>query len=132
IIASVNRAGRLILNRQEGELIGIPIQEAGLFSAESWAELTEASDQKGQRGRLRSEIEVTRGGTTSYVGFSISHLADAEGTQRGYILIFQDLTRWRRLQEEVRIKDRMAAVGELAAGLAHEIGNPLAAISGSV
>ena len=47
-------------------------------------------------------------------------------------VVFQDLSRWRRLQEELRMKDRMAAVGELAAGLAHEIGNPLAAISGSV
>jgi two-component system sensor histidine kinase PilS (NtrC family) len=46
-------------------------------------------------------------------------------------LIFQDLSDWRKLQEEVRIKDRMAAVGELAAGIAHEIGNPLAALSGS-
>src|SRR6185295_15954121 len=51
---------------------------------------------------------------------------------RGYIVIFQDLTHWQRMQEELRIKDRMVAVGELAAGLAHEIGNPLAAISGSV
>jgi two-component system sensor histidine kinase PilS (NtrC family) len=47
-------------------------------------------------------------------------------------VIFQDLTHWRKLREELRLKDRMAAVGEMAAGLAHEIGNPLAAISGSV
>lgn len=132
VITSVNRSGRVILGRSEAELVGTPIHGTGLFSAERWAELTAASGQKGHRGRLRSEVEVARGGETSYVGFSISSLADAEETQRGYIVIFQDLTRWRRLQEEVRIKDRMAAVGELAAGLAHEIGNPLAAISGSV
>ena len=52
--------------------------------------------------------------------------------QRGWNVVFQDLTRWRELEEQVRMKDRMAAVGELAAGIAHEIGNPLAAISGSV
>ena len=129
VITSVNRAGLSILGRPEGELLGSPIHSSGFFSAERWGELTAASEQ---RGRLRAEVEVRRGGGTAYLGFSISRLTDAFGTQRGYIIIFQDLTRWRRLQEEVRMKDRMAAVGELAAGLAHEIGNPLAAISGSV
>jgi two-component system sensor histidine kinase PilS (NtrC family) len=47
------------------------------------------------------------------------------------VLIFQDLYEWRKLQEELQLKDRMAAVGEMAAGIAHEIGNPLAALSGS-
>ncbi len=129
VIKSVNRAGSEILRKGEAELVGAPIWSSGLFSAPRWAELADAS---GQSGRVRSEVELTYGGTAGYVGFSISHLADAYGVQRGYILIFQDLTRWRRLQEEMQVKDRMAAVGELAAGLAHEIGNPLAAISGSV
>ncbi|HEV7516162.1 MAG TPA: ATP-binding protein [Thermoanaerobaculia bacterium] len=129
VITSVNRAGLAILGRLEGELLGAPIQSSGFFSVERWGELTAASEQ---RGRLRAEVEIRRGAATAYLGFSISQLTDAFETQRGYIVIFQDLTRWRRLQEEVRMKDRMAAVGELAAGLAHEIGNPLAAISGSV
>ena len=129
IITSVNRAGLAILGPQEGELLGSPIQSSGFLPVERWQELTAAS---GQRGRKRSEIELKRGNRITYLGFSISQLTDAFGTLRGYIVIFQDLTRWRRLQEEVRMKDRMAAVGELAAGLAHEIGNPLAAISGSV
>ena len=51
---------------------------------------------------------MTRGdGETRYVGFSVSRLTDAFGSHRGYIIIFQDLTRWRRMQEELRIKDRM-------------------------
>ena len=41
---------------------------------------------------MRSESEITRGGDTLYVGFSISRLTDAEGQLRGHILIFQDLT----------------------------------------
>ena len=73
-----------------------------------------------------------RGEVSRCIGYALTHLASAEGTPSGYILIFQDLTDWRQLQEELRLKDRMAAVGELAAGIAHEIGNPLAAISGSV
>ncbi len=128
-ITSVNRAGQMILARSEADLVGTPIQESGLLPAERWAELTVGSDGRAKR---RSEVAVQRGGTTAYLGFTLSQLSDAEGIERGYIIIFQDLTRWRQLQEEVRMKDRMAAVGELAAGLAHEIGNPLAAISGSV
>ena len=62
----------------------------------------------------------------------MTQLTDAHDVPAGWIVVFQDLSQWRRLQEELRLKDRMAAVGELAAGLAHEVGNPLAAISGSV
>src|SRR5260370_16925401 len=85
-----------------------------------------------QPGKLRVEVQLPYEGDSTYIGFSISRLNDAFGAHRGYILIFQDLTAWRRMQEELRMKDRMAAVGELAAGLAHEIGNPLAAISRSL
>ncbi|HVR95393.1 MAG TPA: ATP-binding protein [Thermoanaerobaculia bacterium] len=129
VVASVNQAGLEILDKPESELVGLPIQRSGLFADQQWAEVTAASEQT---KRLRSEAELARNGETKPIGFSISQLADAYGTHRGYIVVFQDLSRWRRLQEELRMKDRMAAVGELAAGLAHEIGNPLAAISGSV
>jgi len=129
-VTSANLAGLEILGRGEAELVGSPIDQSGLFSAQHWREATAASEQT---GRMRSEVQTTRGdGETLYVGFTISRLTDAFGNHRGYIVIFQDLTRWRRMQEELRMKDRMVAVGELAAGLAHEIGNPLAAISGSV
>lgn len=136
VIASINQAGLSILERSIEELVGRPIRESGLFSPERWSELTAASES---RRTLRAETELERAGAdtgdardTRNIGFSISQLNDADGRHRGYIVIFQDFSRWRKLEGELRIKDRMAAVGELAAGLAHEIGNPLAAISGSV
>ncbi len=129
VITSINQAGLSILERPLEELLGRPIRDSGLFSPERWSELTAASESK---RTLRAETELERGGNTQNIGFSISQLNDADGRHRGFIVIFQDFSRWRKLEGELRIKDRMAAVGELAAGLAHEIGNPLAAISGSV
>ena len=66
------------------------------------------------------------------LGYSVSPLLDRGGTRRGDILIFQDLTEVKRLEHDLQRADQLAAVGRLAAGLAHEIRNPLASLSGSV
>jgi signal transduction histidine kinase len=129
LITSVNQAGLAILRLSQEKLMGGPIHQSGLMSGDQWQTMTSAGQLQ---GKLRIEVQVPHGDGAASIGFSISRLNDAFGAHRGYILIFQDLTGWRRMQDELRMKDRMAAVGELAAGLAHEIGNPLAAISGSV
>jgi signal transduction histidine kinase len=129
LITSVNQAGLAILRLPEDELVGAPIHQSGLMSGAQWQAMTSAGQLQ---VKLRVEVQVPHGDGAVSIGFSVSRLNDAFGAHRGYILIFQDLTGWRRMQDELRMKDRMAAVGELAAGLAHEIGNPLAAISGSV
>jgi two-component system sensor histidine kinase PilS (NtrC family) len=71
-------------------------------------------------------------GARRFLGYSVSPLLDQERDLIGYIVSFQDLTDIKRLEEEVRLKDRMAAIGRMAAGIAHEIRNPLAAMRGSV
>ena len=81
----------------------------------------------------RSEIEVIgESGETIPIGISTSILFDEDFEVRGLIAIFQDISEAKRMEERVRQADRMAAVGELSAYIAHEIRNPLAAISGSV
>jgi len=67
-----------------------------------------------------------------FLGIAASNLHDRQGNPLGYIFIFQDLTEIHALEQEMRLKERMVALGEMAAGMAHELRNPLAAISGSV
>ena len=71
-------------------------------------------------------------GRKAFLGFSISPLTDPEGSLIGHTLIFQDITQFKEMEEQMKRVDRMAAVGLLAAGMAHEIRNPLASLSGSV
>jgi two-component system, NtrC family, sensor histidine kinase PilS len=54
------------------------------------------------------------------------------GGRNGYLFTFQDVTELRRLERSARLQQRLAAVGEMAAGIAHEIRNPLASMSGSI
>ncbi|MCM2269408.1 MAG: ATP-binding protein [Thermoanaerobaculia bacterium] len=129
-VTSLNRAALDILGRRAPELLGRPIADLGLFDTAAWRELAARAPAAGHR--LRSEAEIARGSDRVPVGYNLSCLTDAHGIANGTVLVFQDLTQWRDLQNELRQKDRMAAIGELAAGLAHEVGNPLAAISGSV
>jgi two-component system, NtrC family, sensor histidine kinase PilS len=128
VVSSANRAAQKMLGREDGGLVGRPITESGLFSEEDWHRCQAWCDDL---GRALEEVEIDRDGHRFTIGFSLTPLQDARGISRGYIAIFQDLTEKRKLQEELRVKDRMAAVGMLAAGIAHEVGNPLAAISGS-
>jgi len=125
----INPAGCFILRRDAQEIVGRPIAQLGFYADGEWEEF---------RGTLsggaviRRENDVLIGDEMRTIGFAVTPLNTIEGTAAGYTLIFQDLTEMKTLEAELRLKDRMAAVGELSAGIAHEIRNPLAAIAGSV
>ncbi len=83
--------------------------------------------------RKRHEIEIdTKNGKSLPLGISISMLKSETGDTRGVIAIFQDLTEVKEMREKMRLSDRLAAVGELSAAIAHEVRAPLASICGSI
>ncbi|HEV7766817.1 MAG TPA: ATP-binding protein [Thermoanaerobaculia bacterium] len=126
----VNPAGSSILQMEPLAILGRHVTELGFFDFERWNDAREKL-AAGQVVRLEIE-DVTESGTSRNIGFAVSPLSTLDGKAAGYTLIFQDLTDMKKLEAELRLKDRMAAVGELSAGIAHEIRNPLAAIAGSV
>jgi two-component system sensor histidine kinase PilS (NtrC family) len=126
----VNPAAANILKADPGMILGRHITELGFFTYEEW---NTAREDLSKGNVVRREIdEVAVGGVRHSIGFAVSPLSSLDGKAIGYTLIFQDLTEMKKLEAELRLKDRMAAVGELSAGIAHEIRNPLAAIAGSV
>lgn len=75
---------------------------------------------------------LTPNGLALRLGFTIAPLFAESGETSGMVITFQDLTNVRALEETSRRQDRMAAVGRMAASIAHEIRNPLAAMRGSI
>ncbi len=135
-VITADREGRIILvNRSAEELLHVPpggldgthLLGLGLFDASTWGRI-QGSDYEIQR----YEASRVREGAEQFFGTTVSPLRGADGAVNGHILIFQNLTTLKRLEGEVRLKEKLAAVGELAAAIAHEIRNPLASISGSV
>jgi two-component system sensor histidine kinase PilS (NtrC family) len=142
-LITVDETGRVTsFNRMAEEITGRKFEEVyqeeidSLFPGlAAWSQSAGGHPGEGwNRFRLpRWETRFPRkDGTSLILGFSISPLKDSSDREMGNILIFQDLTRLREMEEHLKRADRLAAVGKMAAGMAHEIRNPLASISGSI
>jgi len=119
--AILGRAPETLRGAQVGEVLGSPLLRPA-----------ELQVRAGSRALARLEISYRHpAGRVLEIGVSVTTLATQEALRRGCLVVFQDLTDIRRLEEEVRTKEKLAAVGEMAAQLAHEIRNPLGSIRGS-
>jgi len=127
-----NQAAERVLGYREEEVKGILCEE--VFSErmpELARSLMEGLDL--QIEYPRKELQIINGDRKEIpLGLSTSILTEERNMLRGVIAIFSDLTEAKEMENKVRIADRLAAVGEMSASIAHEIRNPLAAISGSV
>ena len=93
--------------------------------------LLDEAQEGDKQQRFETDL-ITPEGFAVHVGYSVSPLYSESGETSGLIVTFQDLTEIRSMEESVRRKDRLAAVGRVAAGLAHEIRNPLGAMRGAI
>jgi two-component system sensor histidine kinase PilS (NtrC family) len=121
-ITLVNRSAQHLLGRTEAELLGQPVSQLFL-------------DALPTVGSERAHAEVRFVAPNTFrktFRVMVSALTVSERGILGYVYTFDDLTEIRRLEREVRMQDRLAAVGRLAAAIAHEIRNPLTSIAGSV
>ncbi len=142
-LITIDETGRVTsFNRMAEEITGRKFEEIyqeeidSLFPGlAAWIRsVGETSGEGWNRFRLpRWETRFPRkDGASLILGFSISPLKDSSDREMGNILIFQDLTRLREMEDHLKRADRLAAIGKMAAGIAHEIRNPLASISGSI
>jgi two-component system sensor histidine kinase PilS (NtrC family) len=126
----LNRGACEILGYRAEQVFGLGVET--LFDFEPGL-LREIRRHLGVHRRYRFEKWfASKEGQRMFLGIAASNLSDRAGAPLGTIFIFQDLTEIQALEQEVRLKERMAALGGMAAGMAHELRNPLAAISGAV
>src|ERR1700728_97150 len=126
-ILLINHAGAEITGREAEPLRGQKVQD--LFPGFWPVEM----DGTGSPLAARKEIEFrTPSGTMRFLGLSISPLRTSQNQNSGFVYNFQDLTQLKRLEREVLTKERMAALGRLSAAIAHEIRQPLTAMTGAL
>jgi nitrogen-specific signal transduction histidine kinase len=77
---------------------------------------------------LPNRAELRLKTTGKVIGYTLSHVKDERGRSTGVALFFKDLTKVEQLEERERLRDRLVALGEMAAAIAHEVKNPLAGI----
>jgi two-component system sensor histidine kinase PilS (NtrC family) len=127
-ITSFNPEAERITGVASASAIGQDVEE--LFPGIRALALAPTGDDSSQ-GRFRAPYR-NRLGEDLHLGIAAYILKDARAVPSGHVMIFQDVSDVVEMEAELRRSERLAAVGELSACIAHEIRNPLAAISGSV
>ncbi len=128
-ILTFNRAAESITGHTAMSVVGRRIEEVLDLPPSVATELINAAGPG--RGRRVESPYRTGDGRRIELGFTATQLR-APGGNAGLLFAFQDVTDIKKLERDARLRQRLAAVGEMAAGIAHEIRNPLASMSGSI
>jgi two-component system, NtrC family, sensor histidine kinase PilS len=130
-IYTFNAAAEEITGYREEKIRG---QEASMLFGDLTDHIADSvrAVEKGEASPRFEANCVSAEGMRVRLGFSISPLSSEAGETTGMVITFQDLTQVRTLEETSRRQDRLAAIGRMAASIAHEIRNPLAAMRGSI
>jgi PAS domain S-box-containing protein len=126
-VATVNPAAELLTGLFAGEIVGRYCTEVFAHTPEVLEILMEALASRGGLGHVSLSLR-RRNGTTVPVEMSTAPLRGLEGKDLGVVGVFRDVSQVRELEGQLRRSDRLAALGTFAAGLAHEIKNPLASL----
>ena len=127
-ITVFNRAAEAITGRSQDEVLGKSYEE--VIGLDAGRQSTVLHTLETSKGVSSKEKDLKRAdGRTIPLGFSTSLVRDAEGQILGAAEVFNDLTEMKRLEEQVRRMHTLAALGEMAATVAHEIRNPLGGIA---
>jgi PAS domain S-box-containing protein len=127
LCATMNRAAEEILGLERAKARGRTCRE--IFGEGDICRLVQDTLQKRMPSR-RMETEHVRQNVRIWLGFNTALLMDRQGKSLGVILSFSDLTEVKQLQEQMELRERLTALGEMSAGIAHELRNPMAVIAG--
>ena len=130
-IFTFNAAAEEITGYREAAIRG---QDASILFGDMKDHITETlrAVESGERSPRFETNCLTSEGMRLRLGYGVSPLSSEAGETTGIVITFQDLTHVRSLEETSRRQDRLAAIGRMAASIAHEIRNPLAAMRGSI
>ncbi len=134
LIATDSKGQIILYNRFSQELTGISEKQAlGSNSRvfNSITEIREAFDDVSRENNFQKEVQlVTESGICHTVQLNRMAIIDRDGSFVGTLLMIQDLSLVKNLEEDLRRSERLAALGKMAAGVAHELRNPLSSIKG--